>query len=206
MLGKTYYENEIFIEDEQVGIRITKGGRDEKAYFRQAGYRLPYNYSFAFYVTLTTSEQFEFQNDYVKMGAEKSSFKIEVTKEEQSIKDLFVRKDNSLVNNLYRTVNDIDKKIVLLSDSFIDRELYDSLPFVSGDIIHFKCMQTFSDNTKGPGFMINKAGIKLKKTESTYTFLKKGSVLFLGDKDKRNIITKIEQKKHFRNIGYNYVI
>lgn len=136
------------------------------------------------------------------MGADRSFFKLDISKKDGRINDFFSRGSNSLVNNLFTEVNEINGKIVLLSDSYIYRYIYNSIPFVSAETTSFRCIQSvYREGT----YSLKKAGIDMKKS-STYMLLKKGSVFYIDPDKKDQILSEINGMKNFRTIGYNYAI
>lgn len=203
--GKMSEINEIFIEDEQVGIKIpNKSEGNKKLYFRQVKYRFKPNVCFAFFVELNDNNttNVTFDSSHIKMGADRSFFKLDISKKDGRINDFFSRGSNSLVNNLFTEVNEINGKIVLLSDSYIYRYIYNSIPFVSAETTSFRCIQSvYREGT----YSLKKAGIDMKKS-STYMLLKKGSVFYIDPDKKDQILSEINGMKNFRTIGYNYAI
>jgi CRISPR-associated protein Cmr3 len=197
---------EIFVEDEQPGIKIPDRSEEttiEKSYYRQVGYRFPPDYGFVFYAELANYNGTELEGGYVKMGADKSYFKIDIISKEENLDGLFVRGNKSIVNHLFTEVNKTEEKIVLLSDTYIKRNTYDQLPFVSADTTVFRFIQTVSS---GGTYLLKKAGVHLKKSSCHYVLLKKGSVFYVDSDKKKRVISEIENEESFRRIGYNYAI
>jgi hypothetical protein len=167
------------------------------------GYRFPPDYGFVFYAELANYNGTELEGGYVKMGADKSYFKIDIISKEENLDGLFVRGNKSIVNHLFTEVNKTEEKIVLLSDTYIKRNTYDQLPFVSADTTVFRFIQTVSS---GGTYLLKKAGVHLKKSSCHYVLLKKGSVFYVDSDKKKRVISEIENEESFRRIGYNYAI
>jgi len=88
--------NDIFMAVEQIGIK--KGGGDN-AFFKKTSYLLKDKFSFAFYI----ESDFELNSSYVTLGAETSTFKMQITPTDEKLE--YVDKNGYLI---------------LLSDAYID--------------------------------------------------------------------------------------
>ena len=213
--------NGIFIPNTQVGIRLPKKEKykknnekdnNEKGYYKQTGYTLLQNYCFAFYAEMDLKSNDIFDNGFVKMGADQSWFRVEVEElkgKDNKVEENFVEKDSSLVNNIYRGINDNRKKVVLLSDCFLDNSICNNeeiISFASISTVPFRYLETVDSSVK-KGFPLAGADLKLMKIMTYRTLLKKGSVLYVDTAEQKKVlIKKITSNKAFRQIGYNYAI
>jgi len=77
--------NGFFISHEQVGIRIPDDetikdpNKKKKGYYRQVGFTMLPEYSFAFYAEIDKKTGIRFESGMVRMGADQSWFRIEIT-------------------------------------------------------------------------------------------------------------------------------
>lgn len=214
--------NGIFIPNEQVGIRLPKTQderkNNDKGYYKQIGYTMPSGYSFAFYAKIDIPANKKFENGLVRMGADQSWFSLyqdSVNETSHSIPKNFSVSDTetSIVQGLFRKVNDFNEKVVLLSDSYLTKEEYEKYPFGSVATIPFRFVKITEEEGKTPEgkrkiFTLNGAGLKLTKSEEYITLLKKGSVLYVKSKEEKNQLIKYlkDSKEAFYQIGYNYAI
>jgi len=213
--------NGIFVANEQVGIRLPERGKPrdlDKGFYKQIGYTMLPGYGFGFYAKIDNDSSQLFENGLVRMGADQSWFRIErvlVNEKDQSINDSFsVDKSKSIVKNLFRRVNSFDEKVVLLSDCYLERDMYETCHFASVSTVPFQYMKIV--DPEKPGFLqeakgayrLDGAGIKLKKSKEYRTLLKKGSVLYVRDKQEKDklIAHLAEANKTYHQIGYNYAI
>jgi CRISPR-associated protein Cmr3 len=200
--------NGVFIPCEQIGIKKPlRGSIDvEKGFYKQIGYNLKQNFGFAFFasIDINISNGFKIEPGLVKMGADQSWFKIECKIVGGDVNNNI----NHLIRNLYKQVNDQEKKIVLLSDTYLESESYNcnKIPFASTSTISFGYLETSFSKTE-PGFSFDREGFKLIKSMGYKTLLKKGSVLYFSSKeDKDNLLKIINDNHAFYQIGYNHAI
>ncbi|MEI6139080.1 MAG: type III-B CRISPR module-associated Cmr3 family protein [Mariniphaga sp.] len=213
--------NGIFIPNEQVGIRLQKKQQEksanEKGFYKQIGYTLLTDYSFAFYAEMNVESDPKFDDGFVRMGADQSWFRLSKSTAkgtDQSILKNFTidMKKKSLVNNLFNKVNDFDKKVVLLSDCYLTKDEYDNCPFASVSTVPFRFIKITTKEGKNTEekrkiFSLKGAGLKLIKSEEYITLLKKGSVLYVNSKEeKEELIKNLTLNQAFYQIGYNYAI
>lgn len=161
--------NEVFKEDESVGI--DKNNSDE-AFYKQVYYRLHNGCHFAFYLDLDGS--FDLKDSIVQLGAETSSFKMTVEKIDKLSK---------------HTLSD-NKRLVLLSDAYVDMSIYEECGFAITDTVDFRTA-TFNNEYKFSG----KSSVKC-------TFLKRGSVLF---SDRTEEVKAALLHQNLLKIGYNII-
>jgi CRISPR-associated protein Cmr3 len=211
--------NGIFIADDQVGIRKNDKRDDQegirnndepndRGFFRQVGYQMVQGYCFAFYAELE-DDAFTVANSFYKMGADQSWFRVSVKEES----DLQIEDFCGKVKACFIRPTPLDRKIVLLSDTFLLKEIYEDI-FASSDTISFNYMQTKAGSENK--FKNVRAGISKSKVDAKFELLRRGSVLYLNDPARKteitDIITGVKESKGqiqyqaFHAIGYNHVI
>ena len=201
--------NGVFIPHEQVGIRKPRKEDIDKnkGFYKQIGYTMKPGYGFAFYAQLDPNEEKgdKIGPGLVKMGADQSWFRVECKIQASEIESNMLR----LTRNLYNRFNKLENKIVLLSDTYIDWDLYNSptIPLASVVTVPFRYLITNRPKQGAPEYDFKRAELKLRKTTKYRTLLKKGSVLFLANNaDKQQLIKQMQSNKAFLQIGYNYAI
>lgn len=214
--------NGIFIPNEQIGIRLPKTlderKNKDKGYYKQIGFTMPSGYGFAFYAKIDIPTNKKFEDGLVRMGADQSWFSLvqePVNETDQSILKNFSVSDteSTLVNRLFRKVNDFNEKVVLLSDSYLTKDEYEKCLFASVATVPFRFVKITEKEGKTPEgkrkiFTMNGTGLKLTKSEEYITLLKKGSVLYVKSKKEKDQLIKYlkDSKQAFYQIGYNYAI
>ncbi len=163
--------DEIFSEFIKVGNAKNKAEDENDKFFKQLFYTMRKNYSFAFFADL----DFELTSSIVFMGADNSSFRMDVKNTESSFEEMFV-------NNAEKD------KITLLSDALVDEDIYKNCKFALTEVLDFKTIKMEEG--------------RYKKRNSKHEMLKRGSVLFFHEESKRNI-EKMLDNKSLQNIGYN---
>lgn len=175
-------EERIFIEDNQIGIQISRDKTDNKGFYKQYNYRMKPGFAFCFWAEF--SEKLQWQTKYVTLGADHSTFRLEI--QEQNWDTDFERKHTSL------TIN--DNPIVLLSDAFVSDDFYDYCRFSIADTIDFRYVRSTVKEGR------NYSGRPFKST-AKLNLLQRGSVIY----PKKGADLKSElDNPIFRNIGYNY--
>lgn len=170
---------DVFNEHSQIGITKKYDGEDKnQAFFKKTSYSLKKGLSFGFWLEL--KEPIAWQKTMVFMGAERSTFLLEIEKKDSQWYDseLSIRKTE---NNT----------IVLLSDAFLDKSIYQHQFFAMTSLVDFR---NFESNLSSN---FNKV---LSKTNRKLNLVKKGSVLFPAD---FNETVKALQNEIFTKIGYN---
>lgn len=181
-LDRLKYDEKVFIEHKQVGIRKKyEGGTDDKAYYIQIFYKLDQNFSLAFIVELEDSVNFK-SEDLVVFGGEQQSFKMEVEDFTADFADLIPD---------YKPSKNFDK-VVLVNDAYVENnDVLNEAVFAITDTVDFRflCTQTESNHN-----YYNKP-----EKSNKYSLFKRGSV-FYGD------ISKIQiyfDNQNFKDLGYN---
>ena len=166
--------NDIFKKFIKVGNAKDKTDGDEEKFFKQVFYTMEKGFSFAFFAQI----DFELNNfnSIVYMGGDNSSFKIEVKQSKKTFQEIFINR---------KSQND---KITLLSDAYVDEEIYDYCEFAITETMDFRTLN------------ISQNGIYKNRNEK-YVMLKRGSVFFTNNKPE--LIKKISENKALEKIGYN---
>ncbi len=190
-------ESEIFQKDVRNGINrdVETGLVEDNALFKQVFYRLKKGYRFAFEADVEDlSESAEnckritkYNGQLVQIGADSSMFVIGI--EEKT--------DEKKVESTNGT------RLVLSSPAFIEAKDMKLARFAITRTIPFKCIQTNVDTES-----YNRISRKESENEqysNKYNLYDTGSVFyFKNDEDCRNFAEVLEQKKEFRQIGYNH--
>ncbi|MBP2202242.1 CRISPR-associated protein Cmr3 [Methanococcus voltae] len=186
--------SDIFIENTNIGINISKNNTDnEDGYYKQTSYKLRNNSAeecgFCFILSLNTGLE-ELNKKYtniVNMGAENSSFRLEIQK---------INSNSNLFDNLKFEEN----TITLMSDMYLVNDDYEKIRenslLLHTELKNFATinLQEFNHKTK---------------LDNQYKFLKKGSVIHLKENEKSEIENIFDDEKYkiLKKIGYNkYII
>ena len=158
--------SDIFKEVEKIGIK--KGGGDD-AFFKQSSYLFEDGFAFGCFI----ESSFELKDSFIKLGADNSIFKMEVKESEDRLE-----------------YQDPNGYLVLLSDSYIDKDISNLCDYAITSEINFKYLDNeFKDGGK----------FKFKKSHS-YNFYEKGSI-FVNPKDE---LIEFLNNKHLQKVGYNH--
>lgn len=173
--------NEIFEQDERIGIRIRKDVAEDD-YYKQTFYRLKDDFEFAFILKIKNEDVqdlFDGYTNVVHMGADSSSFNLKIEQFEKLFDDLFTNENKK-------------NRIVCMSDTYLKsyENVCKKADFILGNTISFANIET--DITDG----------KLKKRKKEYIFLEKGTVIYPAKDNYKDIINKIKNKS-LEQIGYN---
>jgi len=188
-------EDGVFIEKERIGITKGKDGKTaDEAFYKQIAYSLREGFAFGFTAEIIDETLID-EIGFVSMGAEKSPFKITFTKQNSSF-------DENICLNTENA-----PKVVLLSDSFISDEHYDTKQFLFSlsETIPFRFLETTvveghkyysSDPNKG------KEMTRSKK----FNLFKRGSVFYFKNEDQLTNFCGIlkDKEPNFYQIGYNH--
>lgn len=183
--------SDIFIKESNIGIKVNS---NDKALFRIERYRLKLNFVYTFTVEIEDKDnEFENYNSVVSLGGESSYFSMSFEKVDFDITDKI--KFSFEENEYY-------KKIILVSDTYIEKgkDIYSEIPYAITSTINFRNLTT--NKEKGDKYYKN-----FKKSSEKYSFLERGSVLFVekNNKNNKNIIAGLSNEK-LQKIGYNIFI
>lgn len=175
-------EKDLFTEDSRIGIaKNEKGKSDTAAFYKQISYRLKRGFCFAFEVE-TEVDLTTYQNRLVQLGADSSSFLLEV---ERNTVGYPQSKDNL--------------QVVLVSDAYIKSTENLGIRFAVTRVRPFRFLHT--GNSKNPqNYNTRYNSIRQKR----YDLYEAGSVFYFKDKDSRDKFCEyLDSFKEFTQIGYN---
>ncbi|WP_026022403.1 type III-B CRISPR module-associated Cmr3 family protein [Clostridium senegalense] len=223
--GEIVSKNKIFIKDCSIGIKLGENHKTENnSLFRLEKYKFNYdsNYEradkfFAFILDIEEEEgkiTFENYKNIVALGGEGSHFFISFEKINFDIKDKidfinkakndFTIKERISVTTNKEEIKEIKRvyKIILLSDTYISKDIYEkNCNYSISTKIDFRSLRSENYN-----ILKDKNYYKrFERSESRYSFIEKGSVLF-ATKDNYNTLIKNISNSKFQKIGYNIFI
>lgn len=201
--GEIIKNEDIFKIDNYIGIKLDDKKITKKdSLFRLVKYKLNCDYNkdirFAFTVELDESgfeenEKIDGHKNVVSLGGEGSYFYINFKKIDYDI----VEKIKFLK---YNCKNEFYKKIVLLSDTYVSKEIY--MKYCDYSIAESIDFRNIGRNSykKIEGSYYK----SFKRTNYKYSFLERGSVLFLRHDNYEEFLRSIDNK-NLKKIGYNYL-
>ena len=175
-------EEDLFTEDSRIGIaKNEKGKSDSSAFYKQISYRLEKGFCFAFEVE-TEVDLTKYQNRLVQLGADSSSFLLEVEQKEV----------------VYPQLKD-DLQVALVSDAYIESAEGLGIRFAVTRIRPFRFLHT--GNSTDP----KDYNTKYKSNrQGRYDLYEAGSVFYFKDKESRDKFCEyLDSFKEFTQIGYN---
>lgn len=175
-------EEGLFTEDSRIGIdKNEKGKSDSSAFYKQISYRLEKGFCFAFEVE-TEVDLTAYQNRLVQLGADSSSFLLEV--EQKKV--------------VYPQLKD-DLQVTLVSDAYIESTKDRGIRFAITRVRPFRFLHT--GNSKNPqNYNTRYNSIRQKR----YDLYEAGSVFYFKDKESRDKFCEyLDSFKEFTQIGYN---
>lgn len=165
------YED-VFETVHSVGIKKTQGQEsNEDSFFQKQSFMLKNKASFSFFLEL--SEAISWSEAYVNLGADQSSFKLNIEKSDENFETLFQDVFNP---------KSIDR-VVLNSETKLSKDVYNSAIFVLGQRTAYRQLQ-------------NKNGDKSKR----YYLLERGSVIYTSDIEK---LSAALSQSHLQKVGIN---
>lgn len=200
--GEIIKSEDVFKVDDYIGIRLVDDKKitEKNSLFRLVKYKLNCDCNkdirFVFTVDIDESlfdknEKIDGYKSIVSLGGEGSYFYINFKKVDYDItkKIKFLK---------YKCQNEFYKKIVLLSDTYINKKIYEEYcDYSIAESIDFRNIERNSykkiEGSYYKGF---------KKTDFRYSFLEKGSVLFIESHKFKEFMKDIDNK-NLRKIGYN---
>lgn len=175
-------EEDLFTEDSRIGIaKNEKGKSDSSAFYKQISYRLEKGFCFAFEVE-TEVDLTKYQNRLVQLGADSSSFLLEVEQ-----------------NTVGYPQSKNDLQVVLVSDAYIESTEGLKIRFAVTRVRPFRFLHT--GNSKNPqNYNTRYNSIRQKR----YDLYEAGSVFYFKDKESRDKFCEyLDSFKEFTQIGYN---
>jgi CRISPR-associated protein Cmr3 len=168
--------DDIFIPLTKIGIDKNRDEDEDGKFFKQKFYRLQEGYEFAFFAEI----DHKLKNSIVSLGAENSSFIMNVEEAKDSFGKLF--QHNKRTNRL-----------TLLSNALVESTIYNFCDFAITKTVNFRNIRTQTGD-----YQYNQNKSKSRK----YTFLSSGSVFFMEDEN-RQAAEDCIKNKNFEKIGYN---
>jgi len=166
--------DDFFEKVESVGIKKSKDGEtQEDGFFRKKSYFPIEDASFAFVVTL--SDPINWNSALVSLGADQSSFMLEVQEPQREFEEIFKEVHNP--KNLSR--------VVLTSQTLLTQEADEACDFILGERKPYRQLTNARDGKKS----------------KRYYLLERGSVLYAEDTQK---LEALLNQEHLRNIGINH--
>lgn len=200
---KLILSDNIFKSEKNIGIKLNKHHKTEDdSLFRVNRYKFNdinneddkkyRDIKFIFSVEISNDINMDKHRNIVTLGGEGTSFSI------------YFRKDDKLniISDAKRFFKPSEgsNKIILLSDTFISKEVYEKYCSYSiATITDFRCLVTDYKKT-------NKHYDKFTRSTEKYSLLNKGSVLYTKDSRDYEALTKAIKKEKMQNIGYNHFI
>jgi len=192
--GKTFNYGEVYCDKEapQIGIdkqsRTKKGPNgetmsddDAKGFYKFKYCRLNKDFAFAFYIEI--DEGVKLNDTIITMGKERCAFGMKV------------EDGNPPFTMPQRPSLQAGSKIVLLSDTYVNSEIYDHCDLIISDTISFKNMKT---NTSTANYADKPSW------SDRLNLLKRGTVLQLSKSANPKKVQTLLDQAHFQKIGYNY--
>jgi len=196
---------DVFIPDEQIGIKKGKRGQtEEEGYYKQVFLRLTKGYAFSFYLKLDAGldeETVKFANNIVFIGGERSGFKMEVepmaeADENKSVNDLF---DQTLPESA-------GPKILLTGDAFVEPGIFNLCDFSVTGSIFFRNFRSYVRTThKYWNLTDHKDDKETPFLGDRYNLLSRGAVLYYGNNPETlKELEGLLDITAYKNIGFNY--
>jgi CRISPR-associated protein Cmr3 len=194
-------QEDIFIENRQIGIlKNNRNDDNREGFYKQTFYRLKDKHAFGCIVTVNNEEEWEKipKKQILRMGGDHSYFQLIYQK----------ASDDILKQMTPQYSNEEGDSIVLLSNAYVENDIFQHCSFIFGESVDARFMQTNQEtiyhNDLPNDLPKNKEKQKtaLKKTKKL-SLLERGSVLFVKD------MTKVKaclDKNNWKNIGYNHYI
>ena len=186
----TYKLDNVFKEDHRIGIdrNIRTGKTDDGALFKQISYRFnteEANYCFVFEADVDDTVALEdYDKQIISVGADNSQFVLGISKEVKT----------------YGQIKSMTNAIYLLSPAFLSREEARKATFAVTNIIPFRFLSFVMDEVNSYHILKNRTA----RCNKRYELYASGSVFYFKDEtQKQEFIKFLEDKKEFRQIGYN---
>jgi CRISPR-associated protein Cmr3 len=198
--------DDVFIPDEQVGIKKGKGGQtEEEAYYKQVFLRLLPGFAFAFYLRLKTcwdggKKPIIFSDNLVFFGGERSAFRMDVEELPQSEKNI-----SHFFNQTLPDFNDHRPAAVLTGDAFVDPGILNTCDFAFTRSVFFRNFRSFVRTTRKYWNLKDREDRETPFLGGRYHLLSRGSVLYHGNNPETvKQLTGLLDKPAYQKIGFNY--
>lgn len=207
--GEIITQDEIFMKDSSIGIKLDeKHMTQDECLFRVEKYKFKYGKGskyFAFILDVNENfeklKKFKDYRNVVSLGGEGSYFLIsfkEINFEDKGNGSFNIEEKMTFMNKINLDTK-YEKKIILLSDTFIPKNIYEKYCNYSiSKRIDFRNLSSDEyHNNKNEDYYK-----RFKRSTNKYSFLEKGSVLFSNKREYDELVKTISNSK-FQNIGYN---
>lgn len=172
-----YCKEDIFKTITKVGVDKNK---PDDAFYKQTFYGLKDNFSFGVWVSFTgVLEDAKLKDILMPFGADQGLFKLTFRTDVQ----------NPFEKNDTNKEVEMCKEIILLSDTWVEEDLFNNIDFGITQFADFRYIETNTSKYYTP-----------TKSQKKYSLLKQGSILY---PNKAFDFTKLN-KPAFKRIGYNY--
>ncbi|MFN0200548.1 MAG: type III-B CRISPR module-associated Cmr3 family protein [Bacteroidia bacterium] len=198
--------NSIFKEHFQVGIEKVVNAKSKKekeeAFYKQVFYRLRADFSFGMYVEMKQDFAYQFQDTHLHLGAEKCLFQVRIA--EQRGKN-FTQMSNELKDVLPNSKKCVDnhKRIVLLSPTFVDTNIYSYCDYAITETQDFRFLKTNVQQTQEYSNLSTKGNVTKTLKSGKYQLLKAGSVLY-PKAGHASLLEVALNNAVWQKIGYNF--
>ena len=196
--------NDIFIKDEQIGIKKGKSGQtEEEGYYKQVFLRLAKGYAFSFYLRLRTvldGKPVNFIDNFVFIGGERSGFRMKIepvgkVDENKIVRDLF---DQTLPQFS-------SQKILLTGDAFVNAEILATCDFAVSDSVFFRNFRSYVRTTRRYWNLTDKEDKETPFLGDRYNLLSRGTVLYYGNnRETLDRLKTLLDNRRYQKIGFNY--
>lgn len=188
-------DDDIFKEDERIGIRKNAEGKtEEDAFYKQIGYKIIQPHlSFAFMAIMENIDLTAYNGQLVSLGADSSIFVFNAIPQEDN-KTFKI----NLPEKVYPLTG--DKKwirVVLQSDTYLEQADLEKVEYAICSTKSFRFL-SFTVDTENYNVMGH-----INERSKRYNLYKAGSVFFLDQSQTEAFKNKIAGKKEFAQIGYN---
>ncbi len=176
----------VFIQVDSVGNKKgEKGKSEDDGFYKQIMYKLNTNWSFSFEAEIDL--KLEEDHKFLSFGAEKQVFSFSIKKIDDftDLKLPLAKKDLPAIFSI--------------SDCFVWEELWNDVLFAVNESISFRNLQSSNSSQNYSSFS---KGYKLSKR---YNLLKRGSILYFENKEKRNNAIALFSNTNSENIGFNRI-
>ncbi len=190
-------QDDIFIENKQIGIlKNNRKDDDREGFYKQTFYRLKDKHAFGCIVMVNNETEWEKipEKQILRIGGDHSYFQLTYQK----------ASDDILKQMTPQYSNEKGNSIVLLSNAYVENDIFEHCTFIFGESVDARFMQTNQETIYHNDLPKKKEKQKtaLNKTKKL-SLLERGSVLFVKD------MTKVKDcldKNNWKNIGYNHYI
>ncbi len=178
---------ELFTVDKSIGINVNQ---EEDALFKMMKVRLNKHFSFIFTVQIEDkkNESFKLQDSVITMGAEKSSFQMLVKEFDKDLIDLINKEEFIKEKN----------KMIFVSDTFV-KNINNYCECAATQVKDFRNSKTDLEGRNELRKKYNRNNIKFKAIDN-------GSVVYIKENKKQELIDKINEHQNAQKIGYNQYI